>query len=419
MGRIWEYVKSMFKSIIINIIWLTCLVNFTDKTVSFEKTNGFKLGNEVLLDEYADNLKNKKVAVLTNQTGILHDGTHIIDALIVKGINVVKIFSPEHGIRGDESYSDIDEKTGIPIISLYGDKHKPSNNDLIDVDILIYDIQDVGARFYTYTSTLYYIIEAAIENNKQLFVCDRPLLLNPDYADGFMLDEGFKSFVGKIPTPVCYGMTCGELAGFLAENINRESNTLVIPVKMKGYSRSTDFDSLKLAWVKPSPNMFTSKTAVCYPATCFLEGTNVSEGRGTEKPFENFGAPWVESKLLADELNSYGLKGVIFEAITFTPSEKISAYPPKFFNKLCNGIFINVTDKKKFEPVKCGAAILVSLYKLFPEFKFNKDNFIDKLAGTDKFRNMVLNDSDYKSIVNLWEADLLTFKNTREKYLLY
>ncbi len=409
----------MFKIITINIFLLVCLVNFADKTAYFEKTNGFKLGNEVLLDEYSDNIKNKRVAVLTNQTGILHDGTHIIDALISKGINVVKIFSPEHGIRGDESYSDVDEKTGIPIISLYGDKHQPSNNDLKDVDILIYDIQDVGARFYTYTSTLYYIIQAAIDNDKQLYVCDRPLLLNPDYVDGFMLEKGFESFVGLIPAPVCYGMTCGELAGFLAENISGESTSLVIPVKMKGYARTTDFDSLKLTWVKPSPNMFTSKTAVSYPATCFLEGTNVSEGRGTEKPFEYFGAPWVESKLLADELNSYGLNGVIFESITFTPSEKISAYPPKFFNKQCNGVFINVTDKKRFEPVKSGIAILVSLNKLFAEFKFNKDNFIDKLAGNDKLRNMVNNNSDYNLIVGLWETDLSLFKSTREKYLLY
>jgi len=409
----------MLKVLFINIIMLLTPFNqFVDNNLPVEY-NGFKLGNEVFLDEYSGSLKEKRVAVLTNQTGILPDGTHIIDAMISKGINVVKIFSPEHGIRGDENYSNVDEKTGIPVISLYGGKYKPDVKDLTDVDVLIYDVQDVGARFYTYTSTLYYLIESVIENKKFLYVCDRPLLLNPDYVDGFMLEEDYESFVGRIPTPVCYGMTCGELAYLLSSNISPFTGINIECVKMKYYSRNIDYESLKLTWVKPSPNMLTSKTAVCYPATCLLEGTNVSEGRGTDKPFEYFGAPWVDSKMLADELNSYGLNGVLFEPITFTPSEKISAYNPKFFNKLCNGIFINVSDNKSFEPVKCGTAILVSLNKLFSEFKFNKDNFIDKLAGTDKLRKMVTNNIDYKSIVDLWKDDVKSFNDTRIKYLLY
>jgi len=377
----------------------------------------FKLGDEVLLDKNLEILKSKNVALLTNQTGILSDGTHIIDALVAKGINIVKIFSPEHGIRGDENYSDKDEKTGIPIVSLYGDKYKPSSSDLQNVDIIIYDIQDVGARFYTYTSTLYYAIESVIENNKKLIVCDRPSIINPNYVDGFMLQSGHESFVGKIPTPVCYGMTCGELAGFLAESVFT-SNAVEI-IKMENYSRATDFNSLNLKWVKPSPSIFTTSTAVCYPATCFLEATNVSEGRGSEKPFENFGASWVNSSALADELNSYNLSGVKFEAVTFTPSEKISNYPPKFFNKECNGIYINVIDKNSFEAVKCGVAILTALEKLCPDFKFSKDNFIDKLSGTDKLRKMILRGDDYTSIVNSWQDELNKFKESRSEFLLY
>ena len=180
--------------------------------------NKFKLGNEVLI-ENTQTLKNQRVALLTNQTGILSDGTHLIDALISRGVNVVKIFSPEHGIRGDENYSNTDEKTGIPIVSLYGGKNKPSPDDLRDVDIIIYDIQDVGSRFYTYTSTLYYALEASIENSKGIIICDRPVVINPNYVDGFMLESSYESFVGLIPTPVCYGMTCGELAGFLCSNV--------------------------------------------------------------------------------------------------------------------------------------------------------------------------------------------------------
>jgi len=276
----------------------------------------------------------------------------------------------------------------------------------------------VGARFYTYSSTLSYLIEAAVENNKKIYVCDRPVILNPDYVDGFVLQHGFESFVGRIPTPVCYGMTCGELAGFLADELYSK-NECVKVVKMEGYNRKFDYDSLNLKWVKPSPNIFTAYSAVCYPATCFLEGTNVSEGRGTEKPFEYFGAPWVDDKVLSDELNAIGLSGVEFVPLTFTPSEKISSYPPKYFNQYCNGIYIKVTDKNNFEPVKCGVAILVSFYKLFKQFKFDNKNFIDKLAGTDKLRKMVMSGKSYEEIINSWKDDLKNFIELRKKYLLY
>ncbi len=377
----------------------------------------FRLGNEVLLEKASD-LKDKRIAVLTNQTGILADGTHIIDALVSKGVNVVKIFTPEHGVRGDENYTETDEKTGIPIVSLYNGKTKPSKSDLADVDILVYDIQDVGARFYTYTSTLYYAIEAASENSKSIWVCDRPVITNPEYTAGFMLEAGYESFVGLIPAPQAYGMTCGELASYLNSEVFGGSAKLDV-ILMDGYSRKTNYNSLKLTWVKPSPSMFYPSTAVCYLANCLLEGTNVSEGRGTPKPFEYFGAPWVDQQKIADELNAYNFEGVNFETVTFTPSEKISAYPPKFFNKECNGIFINVKDKNNFNPVKCGAAILSALYRNCPEFKFNKDNFIDKLAGTDKLRKMIIAGNTVDEIEAAWSDGLKNYNEIRIKYLLY
>lgn len=390
---------------------LNCYADF--QKAEYEK---FRLGNQVLLDS-SGSLSGKKVAVLTNQTGILPDGTHIIDALIAKGINIVKIFSPEHGIRGDESYAETD-KTGIPIISLYNGKVKPSKNDLADVDVIIYDIQDVGARFYTYTSTLYYAIEAASENQKEFIVCDRPMIVNPNYTGGFMLDEGYSSFVGKIPAPQAYGMTCGELAAYLNTEVYGSSCELKV-MKMTAYQRNTEFNTLGLTWVKPSPSMFYPSTAVCYLASCLLEGTNVSEGRGTDKPFEYFGAPWVNSEAVITELNSNKLEGVSFEPVTFTPSEKISAYPPKFFNQVCSGVFINVSDKSKFNPALCGAAILIALYKNCPEFKFNKDNFIDKLAGTDKLRKMIISGSNAGEIEAAWQSGLNEFNLKRSGFLFY
>lgn len=407
----------MIKSILI------CLLLFFPSRSMFGSAEAnkadteFTLGNEYLLNR-ADVLKGLNIAVLTNQTGITRDGTHIVDALISKGINVAKIFSPEHGIRGDENYSDVDEKSGKPIISLYGGKNKPTSSDLAGIDAVVYDIQDVGARFYTYTSTLYYLIEACSENNVKLIVCDRPVVIDPDYVDGYVLSEVFTSFVGTIPAPAVYGMTCGELALYLNSVVYGGKCTLEVS-RMQSYQRNMDYDSLGLLWVKPSPSMFYPSTAVCYSASCFLEGTNVSEGRGTDKPFEYLGAPWVDKQALADELNSYGLSGVIFRPVTFTPSEKISAYPPKFFNQECNGIFISVTDKRKFEPVKAGIAILAALKKLCPEFMLNKDNFIDKLAGTDRLRKGISGGLSMTDIVAEWQDELETFKTVRNQYLLY
>lgn len=399
-------------------ILLSILVIVTAGDFAPDSVLPFKLGNETLLDNLS-NLKGKRTALITNQTGIDSKGNFFLDVLINRKINVVKIFSPEHGLRGNENYdTNVDITTGVPVISIYGAKTAPSPEDLADVDVIIYDIQDVGARFYTYTSTLYDCIAAAIANGKQMIICDRPVIINPDYVDGFMLDTLYKSFVGTIPTPVCYGMTCGELALYLNKECFGNSQLISVS-KMDDYSRNVQYVSLDLPWIKPSPNMMSIWTAAGYPATCFLEGTNVSEGRGTTKPFEFIGAPWINSEKLADEMEKYGFEGVTFDVIKFTPSQQINSNVPKYFNEECNGIFINVTDRTKFEPVKAGVALLVSLKKLFPEFQFNKNNFIDKLAGTDRLRKMVDEGNSVQKIVDSWQNELNNFKEKRQKVLLY
>jgi uncharacterized protein YbbC (DUF1343 family) len=378
----------------------------------------FKLGNETLLENLGI-LKGKRAALITNQTGVDSKGNFFLDVLINRKVNVVKIFSPEHGIRGNENYdTNVDILTGVPIISIYGAKTAPSPDELADVDVIIYDIQDVGARFYTYTSTLHDCMASAIANSKQMIICDRPVIINPDYVDGFMLDTLFKSFVGTIPAPVCYGMTCGELALYMDKECFAESQLITVS-KMDDYSRDVQYVTLDLPWIKPSPNMFTLWTAASYPASCFIEGTNVSEGRGTPKPFEYIGAPWVDGDKLANELDNYGFEGVTFNPVKFTPSQLISSNIPKYYNEECSGIFINVTDRKRFEPVKTGVAILVSLKKLFQDFQFNKNNFIDKLAGTDRLRIMVEEGSSVQKIVNSWQDELNNFKEKRQKVLLY
>ncbi|HMS64470.1 MAG TPA: DUF1343 domain-containing protein [Ignavibacteria bacterium] len=381
--------------------------------------NKFTLGNENLINSGSVILLNKKIGLITNKSGVTSDGTLFLDVLN-KNYQVTNIFTPEHGLRGDdrdENYTD--EVTGINIVSLYGAKKKPDAADLQNVDVMVYDIQDVSARFYTFINTMYYCMEAAAENNKEFIVCDRPIIPNGNYTDGFMLDEQLSSFVGLIDVPIAYGMTCGELAQYInAEYFNGNCDLKIS--NMENYLRSADYTSLNLPWIKPSPNMYFPSSAVCYLGTCLFEGTNFSEGRGTDKPFEYVGAPYCDGNILADEMNAYNFSGVTFESINFIPTTVTSpSNPPKYVGEECGGVYIKVTDLKKFEPVKVEIALIVSLNKLFPEFEIKKNNFIDKLAGTSNLRVMINNGSSYEEIISSYSAALNEFRTKREKYLLY
>lgn len=383
------------------------------------KPGEFKLGNAALLDKESYLIKGKKIGLITNTSGVLSNGDLFLDSLN-QYFEVVKVFTPEHGLRGDdrnENYSD--EKTGVPVVSLYGSKKKPDPADLENVDVLVYDIQDVGARFYTFINTMYYCMESAVENNKGMIICDRPMIPYGNYVDGFMLNERNKSFVGLIDVPAAYGMTCGELATFInAEYF--DGKCILNVVMMNNYLRETDYTTFGLPWIKPSPNIYFPSSALCYLGTCLFEGTNFAEGRGTDKPFEYIGAPYCDGKILADEMNSYGLKGVFFESISFTPGTITSnSNPPKYIGELCGGVYLNVKDKNIFEPVKSVIAVLVSLKKLFPEFRINSNNFLDKLAGSDVLRIMLNNGNSYEEIVGSFSAELTEFRNKRSQYLLY
>lgn len=379
----------------------------------------FSLGNENLLNKGSEQLLNKRIGLITNKSGVTSDGTLFLDELSKK-FSVTKIFTPEHGLRGDdrdENYTD--DVTGISVISLYGNKKKPDANEIADVDIFVYDIQDVGARFYTFINTMFFCIESAVENNKEFIVCDRPIMPDGSYVDGFMLDESLSSFVGMIYIPIAYGMTCGELAQYInAEYFNGTCNLRIS--KMENYFHNTDYESLNLPWVKPSPNLYFPSSALCYLGTCLFEGTNFSEGRGTDKPFEYVGAPYCDGDILAEEMNSYNFNGVNFESINFIPTSVTSpSNPPKYVGEQCSGVYLNVNNKKIFEPVKVGIALIVSLRKLFPQFEIKNNNFIDKLAGTTDLRVMVNNGSSYNEIIDSYSISLTEFYKTREKYLLY
>ena len=277
--------------------------------LSLSQSNRVKIGAEVFLEKYLDIIKGKKIGIVTNHTGVLPDGRHIVDVLnSIPDVKIVALFGPEHGIRGEvpdgKSISHgVDTKTGIKVYSLYGEVKKPTPEMLKDIDVLIFDIQDVGARFYTYISTMSYCMEACAELGKKFIVLDRPNPIRGLYVDGPVLAPKFKSFVGPHPIPVAHGMTVGELAklfneeGWLENGVKADLTV----IKMENYLRKMWFDQTGLPWVKPSPNMMTLNTAIVYTATCFIEGTNVSEGRGTAHPFEWIGAPWIDAQKLTHQ----------------------------------------------------------------------------------------------------------------------
>ena len=270
----------------------------TKKVESSIAENKFILGNENLLSKNSDLISGKSIGLIVNSSSVTSNGDFLPD-LLSKKSNVTKIFTPEHGLRGNDRNEDyIDEVTGIQIVSLYGSKKKPEASDLYDTDVLVYDIQDVGARFYTFINTMFYCMEAAYENNKEFIVCDRPMIPNAEYVDGFMLEDGQESFVGMLHIPIAYGMTCGELAKFINDEYFEGKCRLTV-VQMDNYTRDTKYESLNLPWIKPSPNIYFPSSAVSYLGTCFFEGTNFAEGRGTDKPFEYVGAPYCDGKLLA------------------------------------------------------------------------------------------------------------------------
>jgi uncharacterized protein YbbC (DUF1343 family) len=375
------------------------------------------------MELYLSTLKGKSVAVFANQTSMVGK-THLVDTLAKAGIKLVKIFGPEHGFRGvadagEHVENGMDKKSGLPVVSLYGNHKKPTKEDLQDVDIVVFDIQDVGVRFYTFISSLEYVLEACLENKKALLVLDRP---NPNgfYIDGPVLNVKFKSFIGMQPIPIVYGMTMGEYAMMLAsENLlsaeanknyrykNSIENAATLPfllkvITCKNYEHKTKYTLP----INPSPNLREMQSIYLYPSTCFFEGTVLSEGRGTDKPFQIFGHPSYPNTLYA-----------------FMPKPNEGAKSSKCFNQQCYGWNLSGTTEQVLKNIdnKIQLKYLLEAYKLF----LNKDsfflvnNFFNKLAGNDVLMKQVKAGKTEKEIKKTWEKDLIKFKLRRKKYLLY
>ncbi len=375
------------------------------------------------MEVYLPLLKGKAVAVYANQTSVINN-TQLVDTLVKSGIRVVKIFGPEHGFRGDADAGEhidnaVDKKTGIPVISLYGEHRKPTPEDLKDVDVLVFDIQDAGVRFYTYISSLQYYLEAALENHKPLLLLDRP---NPNgfYVDGPVLDMKFKSFVGMQPVPIVYGMTMGEYAMMLAgekwlsdkaneinsynitTNPTKDTPFHFLVIKCKNY----DHDSKYILPVMPSPNLKEMQSIYLYPSTCFFEGTVFSEGRGTDKPFEYVGHPAMPKNLFS-----------------FTPKPNAGAKSSKCFYQKCYGFNLSGTNEAVLKRLNKQIQLkyFLDAYKLFPgkDSFFLKTNYINKLAGNDLFQQQIKQGKSAAEIRKSWEPQLTKFKAIRKKYLLY
>jgi len=408
-----------------------------------KKPEKVMLGAEVLLESHLELIKGKKVGLVTNPSGA---DSHLqsLAALFHEhpDIDLVALYGSEHGVRGNAQAGEyvpfyVDEKFGIPVFSLYGQSRKPQQGMLTNIDeymrsfdtvitgkmpddemmrnldVMIFDIQDVGTRIYVYIATMAYCMQACAENGIDFIVLDRPNPINGTVIEGRILEyPECSSFVGLYPIPVRHGMTVGELARlFNEEFLPQKARLTVIP--MRGWEREMWFDETGLPWVMPSPNMPALDTATVYPGQVFLEGTNISEGRGTTRPFELFGAPWIDGFLLADKLNNLQIPGVIFREAWFTPTFS------KHEGLMCGGAQLHVTDREKFRPFETSLHVIKTVKDLYPDrLSFHRDYF-DKMMGTAEVREALEQGREVRTIIDSLAEELNQFFEMRKSYLLY
>jgi uncharacterized protein YbbC (DUF1343 family) len=374
---------------------------------------GVQCGIDVLVAEEFRPLRGLKLGLVTNHTGVTRDGRSTIDVLFhAPDVKLIKLFSPEHGIRGvlDATVPDgTDEATGLPIISLYGKERKPRAQDLADLDALVFDIQDVGARFYTYITTLGLVLEAAAESKKQVFVLDRPNPIGGRVVSGPVRDEEFASFIAYQAIPVRHGMTVGELAQLY--NGERTLGATLSVVCCRGWNRDDLYDRTGLVWINPSPNMRSLTEALVYPGVGLLEATNLATGRGTDTPFERVGAPWIDPAALAAGLSKAALPGVRFVPVYFTPRER------QYGGERCGGVQILVTSWDDFDPLRLGAGLAMELRRQYPK-KWDPTGLKGLLADWATYDDILAGKS-LGEIMSRWDAEVAEFQKIRARYLLY
>ncbi len=386
-----------------------------------------KVGIDVLKKTNFAILQHQRVGLVVHPASVDSGLRPTVDIFLrEKNISLKALFGPQHGILGDTQANMVewegyrDQHTGLPVYSLYGKTRKPTKEMLEDIDTLVFDLQDVGSRYYTFIWTMALCMEACAEYGKRVVVLDRPNPINGVVSEGPILHPDFSSFVGLYPIPVRHGMTVGELALMFDKAFDIGCNLKVVP--LKGWNRKHWFDETGLPWVIPSPNIPTLDTATVYPGLCLLEGTNLSEGRGTTRPFEIFGAPWIEPHQLLKVLDEEKLPGVAFRPLYFTPTFD------KWMGKHCGGLQIHVLDRNNFLPFTTGIAIIKAIIELYPD-KFDWKNPpyeyeevklpFDILVGNDKLRLAIEKGEPLQAMQEQWIRDLEDFKEVRKEYLLY
>jgi uncharacterized protein YbbC (DUF1343 family) len=377
-------------------------------------------GLEALLRDGPGVLAGRRIGLITNHTGVDRTGTIGIDLLHDDPrLELVALFSPEHSITGrveagEHVDSGRDADSGLPIHSLYGETRKPTPEMLQDVDVLLFDIQDIGTRYYTYVWTMALALQAAAENDKDFVVLDRPNPIAGELFQGNIQDSTQLTFVGLYPVPMRHGFTPGELAQFLNEEHGIGARLIVIP--LENWNRAMYFEDTGLPWLAPSPNMPSVESATHYPGTCLFEGANVSVARGTDAAFSMIGAPWIDADSLAGRLNAYDLPGVRFEPVTFTPRTPGDG---KYADTPVHGVRFVTTDRGTYDPTHAGIAALVEIQALYADSLTFAPAHFDRLAGTTRIRTMLVEGASLDEITATWPAQLASFADVRQDYLIY
>lgn len=386
-------------------------------------------GLERLLNEERHLIAGKRIGLIVNQTSVDRDVVHSIERMMgFPDVKLVRLFGPEHGVRGDAQDmitvdDGIDRHSGVPMVSLYGhEEHslRPQRSQLEDLDVLVFDIQDIGSRYYTFIYTMAYCMEAAGEAGIPIIVCDRPNPITGCFLEGNVLDMTYRSFVGRYPLPIRHGMTAGELALFFRDHCGVACELTVL--SMTGWMRGDWYEETGLPWVQPSPNMPTVETALVYPGGCLVEGTNLSEGRGTTRPFHLCGAPWVNPHTLAEALNDEQLPGVRWRPVYFTPMFH------KHKGQQCGGAEPHVYDRDAFLPLLSGVALLKHIRRQDKDkFQWRTERYeyvsdrlaIDLLGGNTVLRQQLEDDASLSEIEAVWRPQLEAFMGVRSQFLLY
>ena len=384
-----------------------------------------RLGSDLLLA--SSRLKGARVGIVCNHASLDRGFLHIVDRLAAApDVTLAAIFGPQHGFRSDVQDNMIetphadDPARRVPVYSLYSETREPTAAMLAGLDFLVIDLQDIGARIYTYIYTMANCLRASARHGVRVIVCDRPNPIGGTDVEGALLVEGFESFVGQFPIPMRHGMTIGELARLFNEHFAIGASLEV--VKMEGWRREMYADATDLPWVMPSPNIPTLDTAIVYPGTVLFEGILISEGRGTTRPFELIGAPWIEAESFARQMNALELPGAYFRPAVFEPTFQ------KHAKQTCGGCQIHVTDRRQFQPVLVGVALIAMFHQVDPArfawrqppYEYEHDKMpIDILAGSEKLRGQIESGTSARDIAASWKKDEESFRKLREPYLLY